>query len=184
MTREETKKATPEEINFMNSFIWFKPKYPNYEDVRLIMGRHISEVAGIPKNRRNPDFYERNLFLNSETMEWEDWNENAERLKRRTLMTRDKLWEIITTKLVWVDYWSGQEEPSDEVKEILTNSLLIPQPKFQVGDKVQVVNRGELWQFLIYERYFNPDKGIWIYEDDHYSPFDEDELELVERKEK
>ena len=72
---EETKKATPEEINFMNSFIWFKPKYPNYEDVRLIMGRHISEVAGIPKNRRNPDFYERNLFLNPDTMEWEDWNE-------------------------------------------------------------------------------------------------------------
>ena len=72
---EETKKATPEEINFMNSFIWFKPKYPNYEDVRLIMGRHISEVAGIPKNRRNPDFYERNLFLNPDTMEWEDWSE-------------------------------------------------------------------------------------------------------------
>ena len=72
----------------------------------------------------------------------------------------------------------------DHVMSTLQDSLLIPKPKFKVGDKVQVVNRGELWQFLIYERYFNPDKGIWIYEDDHYSPFDEDELELVERKEK
>ena len=68
----------------------------------------------------------------------------------------------------------------DHVMSTLQDSLLISKPKFKVGDKVQVVNRGELGQFLIYERYFNPDKGIWIYEDDHYSPFDEDELELVE----
>ena len=23
-------------------------------------------------------------------------------------MTREKFWEIVTTKLVWVDYWNGR----------------------------------------------------------------------------
>ena len=100
-------------------------------------------------------------------------------------MILDKLWEIVISLYTHVKkLWRKESKPTKKVKKIFTNLLLVPQPKFQVGDKVQVVNRGELWQFLIDERYFNPDKGIWIYEDDYYSPFDEDELELVERKEK
>ena len=74
-------------------------------------------------------------------------------------MTREEFWEIVK-KLVKKDYWDAQSVPPKEIKEILTKSILIPKPKFKVGDKVQVVNRGELWQFLIYERYFNADKGI------------------------
>lgn len=57
-------------------------------------------------------------------------------------MTREKLWEIVTTRLVWADYWNGESEPSDEVKEILTNSLLIPKPKYKRGD--QVYNKTDL----------------------------------------
>ena len=98
-------------------------------------------------------------------------------------MTREKFWEIVTTKLVWVDYWNGQEEPSDEVKEILTNSLLIPLPKFQVGDKVKAIY-GEKTKWEIEGRYYSPDEMKWYYSDfgdmiDH----SEDELELVEAAE-
>ena len=98
-------------------------------------------------------------------------------------MTREKFWEIVTTKLVWVDYWNGQEEPSDEVKEILTNSLLIPKPKFKVGDVVKVIY-GEKTKWEIEGRYYSPDEMKWYYSDfSDMISYSEDELELVEAAE-
>ena len=47
-------------------------------------------------------------------------------------MTREEFWEIVK-KLVQKDYWDAQSVPPKEIKEILTNSLLIPPPKFKVG---------------------------------------------------
>ena len=96
-------------------------------------------------------------------------------------MTRDKFWEIVTTKLVWVDYWNGQEEPSDEVKEILTNSLLIPKPKFKVGDRVKWTSWSNAPEDIIEERLYNPDANMWGYlRRDMETFIDESELELVE----
>ncbi len=96
------------------------------------------------------------------------------------MMTRDKFWEIVTTKLVWVDYWNGESEPSDEVKEILTNSLLVPKPKFKVGDVVKD-------QFddahYIDECCYDLSKNRWWYLTLYGNKFYESELELVERKE-
>jgi len=81
-------------------------------------------------------------------------------------MTRDKFWEIVTTKLVWVDYWSGQEEPSDEVKEILTNSLLIPQYKFKKGDRVYITADADPYGpevFKIEKPFYSIEDGIYYY---------------------
>ena len=111
-------------------------------------------------------------------------------------MTRDKFWEIVTTKLVWVDYWNGQEEPTKEVKEILTKSILIPKPKFKVGDVVSIPS-GYSNGFTIFSRVYSPEKNMWFYspnyEDNNSSMFlrlpelpapeecfEESELELVE----
>ena len=53
-------------------------------------------------------------------------------------MTREEFWEIVK-KLVKKDYWDAQSVPPKEIKEILTKSILIPKPKFKVGDKVNRV---------------------------------------------
>ena len=92
-------------------------------------------------------------------------------------MTREKLWEIVTTRLVWVDYWNGESEPSGEIKEILTNSLLIPAPKFKVGDRVKDKYRDEHY---IYECSYNLTKNIWSYLTHLCDTFYESELEIVE----
>ena len=55
-------------------------------------------------------------------------------------MTREEFWEIVK-KLVQKDYWDAQSVPPKEIKEILTKSILIPKPKFKVGDKVNSVYR-------------------------------------------
>ena len=94
-------------------------------------------------------------------------------------MTRDKFWEIVTTKLVWVDYWNGQEEPNEEVKEILTKSILIPKPKFKVGDVVQYKES----KYLITEVLYNYRQEMWQYYNSEYGiswRMNEDELEIVE----
>ena len=81
-------------------------------------------------------------------------------------MTRDKFWEIVTTRLVWADYWSGQEEPSDEVKEILTNSLLIPQYKFKKGDRVYITADADPYGpevFKIEKPFYSIEDGIYYY---------------------
>ena len=71
----------------------------------------------------------------------------------------------------------------DHVMSTLQDSLLIPKPKFKVGDKVKVIY-GEKTKWEIEGRYYSPDEMKWYYTDfgdmiDH----SEDELELVERKE-
>ena len=68
----------------------------------------------------------------------------------------------------------------DHVMSTLQDSLLIPLPKFQVGDKVKVIY-GEKTKWEIEGRYYSPDEMKWYYTDfgdmiDH----SEDELELVE----
>ena len=71
----------------------------------------------------------------------------------------------------------------DHVMSTLQDSLLIPLPKFKVGDKVKAIY-GEKTKWEIEGRYYSPDEMKWYYTDfgdmiDH----SEDELELVERKE-
>ena len=97
-------------------------------------------------------------------------------------MTREEFWEIVTTKLVWVDYWNGQEEPSEEIKEILTNSLLIPKPKFKVGDKFREYSV----IFEIENVFYDFNLGTWVYGywwgGTEFCTIRESELELTERK--
>ena len=86
-------------------------------------------------------------------------------------MTREKFWEIVTTKLVWVDYW--------KVEEILTNSLLIPKPKFKVGDVT--LPKGSKQAFQVDLRNYNLPFGNWAYYDTQTGVWWwEQELELVE----
>ena len=93
-------------------------------------------------------------------------------------MTREKLWEIVTTRLVWVDYWSGESEPSGEIKEILTNSLLIPAPKFKVGDWVEMILGTR--KFKIVGALYDYESNAWVYENVFNAFFPESELKLVE----
>ena len=98
-------------------------------------------------------------------------------------MTREKFWEIVTTKLVWVDYWNGESEPSDEVKEILTNSLLIPKPRFQLGDKVRMIEYPKI-TYTIFHSFYQRSSNRWYYtfiENNCGTP--EDKIELVEAAE-
>ena len=95
-------------------------------------------------------------------------------------MTREEFWEIVK-KLVQKDYWDAQSVPSKEVEEILTNSLLIPAPKFKVGDKFKDGRN-------IYEVenvFFDFDLKMWVYGYDYNMYFEiisENELELVEEE--
>ena len=98
-------------------------------------------------------------------------------------MTREEFWEIVK-KLVRKDYWDAQSVPTKEVEEILTNSLLIPKPKFKVGDKVKWI----VWENapidIIEERLYNPDANMWGYLRSEMETFiDETDLELVEAAE-
>ena len=70
----------------------------------------------------------------------------------------------------------------DEIAEVLKDSLLIPKPKFKVGDKVKVIY-GEKTKWEIEGRYYSPDEMKWYYSDfgDMIS-YSEDELLLVEAK--
>ena len=68
----------------------------------------------------------------------------------------------------------------DHVMSTLQDSLLIPLPKFKVGDKVKAIY-GEKTKWEIEGRYYSPDEMKWYYSDfsdmiDH----SEDELLLVE----
>ena len=68
----------------------------------------------------------------------------------------------------------------DGIIDILQDYLLIPKPKFQVGDKVKAIY-GEKTKWEIEGRYYSPDEMKWYYSDfsdmiDH----SEDELLLVE----
>ena len=96
-------------------------------------------------------------------------------------MTREEFWEIVK-KLVQKDYWDAQSVPSKEVEEILTNSLLIPAPKFKVGDKFKDGRN-------IYEVenvFFDFDLKMWVYGywwgGTEFCTIRESELELTERK--
>ena len=93
-------------------------------------------------------------------------------------MTREEFWEIVK-KLVRKDYWDAQSVPSKEIKEILTKSILIPKPKFRVGDVVQYKES----KYLITEVLYNYRQEMWQYYNSEYGiswRMNEDELEIVE----
>ena len=96
-------------------------------------------------------------------------------------MTRDKFWEIVK-KLVRKDYWDAQSVPPKEIKEILTNSLLIPLPKFKVGDKFREYSV----IFEIENVFYDFNLGTWVYGywwgGTEFCTIRESELELTERK--
>lgn len=95
----------------------------------------------------------------------------------------DRRYRNITTKLVWVDYWNGKEEPSEEIKEILTNSLLIPKAKFKKGDKIRLKGSNLYPEFIVADYSYYPEQKTWKYEGISSSDKSvEDALELVERK--
>ena len=70
----------------------------------------------------------------------------------------------------------------DHVMSTLQDSILIPKPRYKVGDKVKVIY-GEKTKWEIEGRYYSPDEMKWYYSDfgDMIS-YSEDELELVEEK--
>ena len=96
-------------------------------------------------------------------------------------MTREEFWEIVK-KLVRKDYWDAQSVPPKEIKEILTNSLLIPKPKFKVGDKFREYSV----IFEIENVFYDFNLGTWVYGywwgGTEFCTIRESELELTERK--
>ena len=67
----------------------------------------------------------------------------------------------------------------DYVMSTLQDSILIPKPKFKVGDRVKDKYRDEHY---IYECSYNLTKNIWSYLTHLCDTFYESELELVEGK--
>ena len=70
----------------------------------------------------------------------------------------------------------------DHVMSTLQDSILIPKPKFKVGDVVQYKES----KYLITEVLYNYRQEMWQYYNSEYGiswRMNEDELELVERKE-
>ena len=69
----------------------------------------------------------------------------------------------------------------DGIIDILQDSLLIPKPKFKVGDKVKWTSWSNAPEDIIEERLYNPDANMWGYlRSDMETFIDESELELVE----
>ena len=80
-------------------------------------------------------------------------------------MTREEFWEIVK-KLVQKDYWDAQSVPSKEVEKILTNSLLIPKPKFKKGDQVYITADADPYGpevFKIEKPLYSIEDGIYSY---------------------
>ena len=97
-------------------------------------------------------------------------------------MTREKFWEIVQI-LVQKDYWDAQSVPSKEVEEILTKSILIPKPKFKVGDKVKLKGSNTYPEFIVVDYSYSPEQKTWKYEGISSSNKSvEDALELVKAK--
>ena len=69
----------------------------------------------------------------------------------------------------------------DHVMSTLQDSLLIPKPKFKVGDRVKWTSWSNAPEDIIEERLYNPDANMWGYlRSDMETFIDEPELELVE----
>ena len=64
--------------------------------------------------------------------------------------------------------------------EVLSNSLLIPKPKFKVGDKVR---DKDFYPYRVNECFYDLIKNEWWYVSRHGERVYESELELVERTE-
>ena len=77
-----------------------------------------------------------------------------------------------------------REETVEYPLEVMKGKLLIPKPKFKVGDKVKWIVRDNAPIDTIEERLYNPDANMWGYlRSDMETFIDETDLELVERKE-
>ena len=85
-------------------------------------------------------------------------------------MTWDKFWSIVTGKFMWASYWNGEEVTDETKREILNNSLLIPKPKFKVGDRVwSKINGLELTQCTITSSMYCFERKEWGYGVKDYS---------------
>ena len=68
----------------------------------------------------------------------------------------------------------------DEVMATLQDSLLIPKPKFKVGDWVEMILGTR--KFRIGGALYDYESNAWVYENVFNAFFTESELELVEAK--
>ena len=111
-------------------------------------------------------------------------------------MTREELLRTLQEQLIFIGepYRGGFGQ--EQLDEMLGSSLLIPKPKFKVGDVVSIPS-GYSNGFTIFSRVYSPEKNMWFYspnyEDNNSSMFlrlpelpapeecfEESELELVE----
>ena len=67
----------------------------------------------------------------------------------------------------------------DEVMATLQDSLLIPKPKFKVGDKLKRIC-SEDWEIYVWRAQYDLSEKVWIYYESYDDYYEEDELELVE----
>ena len=68
----------------------------------------------------------------------------------------------------------------DHVMSTLQDSLLIPKPKFKVGDWVEMILGTR--KFKIVGALYDYESNAWVYENVFNAFFTESELELVEEK--
>lgn len=65
------KELTEQESNFMNSFIWYKPKYEYFNPLTGLNAINVSKFY----EADSPHFLGENLFLNPFTNQWVEWTE-------------------------------------------------------------------------------------------------------------
>ena len=66
----------------------------------------------------------------------------------------------------------------DEIAEVLKDSLLIPKPKYKVGDWVEMILGTR--KFKIVGALYDYESNAWVYENVFNAFFSESELKLVE----
>lgn len=109
-------------------------------------------------------------------------------------MKREELLKILQEHLTWYGEPFRGDSGQERLKEVLTNSLLIPKPKFQLGDVVKTEN-GDIFTVDLMEnldtdggwiyQFYDPSDKVWRYlafEDGEWCFYDVDDLELVEAR--
>lgn len=95
-------------------------------------------------------------------------------------MTREEALQYILYKIndwIWYD-----EDLVDKLENLLFYSLLIPKPKFEIGDKVLLSEYKDI-QTHIVDFTYSPHKNLWMYKTLLCGFYLESELELIKRKE-
>jgi len=131
MTPEEInigKKPTEQESNFMNSFIWYKPKYEYFNPLTGLNAIHVCKLY----EADSPYFLGENLFLNPFTNQWVEWTEEfRDKLKKHyavpakpqqvSIPATEKELETINRKTVWI---KNKRNP-DCMGHVLANDKII-----------------------------------------------------------